>query len=130
MIPLLMVGALLCGADEKKETAPKVEGRWRIVYAEEGGRRNNAWEQKIATVKDDKLSYESEGKTRTLKLTFGPHQTVKAEGEGTFRGVYIHGQDYLCISLNNAKDEDKGRGESSASFILILRKQREKEKTR
>ena len=130
MIPFLMVTAVLFGADEKKEGAPMVEGRWRIVYAEEGGRRNNAWEQKLATVKDDTLSYESEGKKRSLKLTFGPHQTVKAEGEGEFRGVYIHGQDYLCVSLNDAKDEKKGRGQSSASFILILRKQREKDGAR
>ena len=130
MIPFLMVTAVLFGADEKKEDAPKVEGKWRIVYAEEGGRRNNAWEQKIATVKDDTLSYESEGKKRSLKLTFGPHQTVKAEGEGEFSGVYIHGQDYLCVSLNDAKDEKKGRGQSSSSFILILRKQRAKDGAR
>jgi hypothetical protein len=119
-----MASALLIGADDKKEAAPKVEGRWRIVYAEEGGRRNNAWEQKIATVNDNTLSYDNEGKKRTLKLTFGPHQTVKAEGEGEFSGVYIHGQDYLCVSLNGAKDEKTARGQSSASFILILRKQR------
>jgi hypothetical protein len=123
MIPLLLASTLLLNADEQKADAPKIEGRWRIVYAEQGGRRNNAWEQKIATVKDNTLSYENEGKKRTLKLTFGPHQTVKAEGEREFNGVYIHGQDDLCISVNGAKDDKKDRGQSSASFILILRKQ-------
>jgi len=127
MTPLLMATVLLLGADEKKEAAPKVEGKWRIVYAEEGGRRNNAWEQRVAAVRDNALSYEVEGKTRSLKLSFGPHQTVKATGEGEtkgeYNGVYILGQDYLCISLN-AKEGDKGRGQSSGSFILILRKQR------
>ena len=126
MIPLLMATAVLFGADDKKAAAPKVDGKWRIVYAEEGGRRNNSWEQKVATVSRDTLSYESEGKKRSLKLTFGPHQTVKAKGDHEFTGVYIHGQDYLCISLNDAKDESEGRGQSSGSFILILRKMREK----
>ena len=129
MIPLLMATAVLFGADDKKEAAPKVDGKWRIVYAEEGGRRNNSWEQKVATVNRDTLSYESDGKKRSLKLTFGPHQTVKAKGDREFTGVYIHGQDYLCISLNNAKDASEGRGQSSGSFILILRKMREKSGT-
>ncbi len=129
MIQLLMVTLVLAGAEEKKEAAPNVAGKWRIVYAEEGGRRNNAWEQQLATVADSTLSYESEGKKRSLKLMFGPNQTLKAKGEHEYAGVYVHGQDYLCISLNDVKGDGKGRGESSGSFILILRKQRaEKEK--
>lgn len=126
MTSLLMMTALLFGAEDKKEAPPKVEGKWRIVYAEEGGRRNNSWEQQLAGVSDNTLSYESEGKKRSLKLMFGPHQTIKAKGEGDkdYTGVYILGQDYLCVSLNDAKDKGKGRGQSSGSFILILRKQR------
>jgi predicted RecA/RadA family phage recombinase len=124
MTSLLMVTALLFSAEDRKEAAPQVEGKWRIVYAEEGGRRNNAWEQQLASVSDNTLNYDSEGKKRSLKLTFGPHQTVKAKGEKEHTGVYILGQDYLCVSLNDAKDGDKGRGKSSGSFILILRKQR------
>lgn len=130
MTPLLMATLLLFGADAKKEGAPKVEGRWRIVYAEEGGRRNNAWEQRVATVRDNVISYKVEGRTRSLKLSFEPHQMVKAAGEGEtkgeYSGVYILSRDYLCLSLN-AKEGDKGRGESSGSFILILRKQRGKD---
>lgn len=130
MTPLLMATALLLGAEAKAEDAPKMEGKWRIVYAEEGGRRNNAWEQRVATVRDNAISYEAEGKMRSLKLSFESGQTVKATGEGEtkgdYSGVYILGQDYLCISLN-AKEGDKGRGDSSSSFILILRKQRGKD---
>jgi hypothetical protein len=129
MIPLVAATVFLLGADEPKRASPKVEGKWRIVYAEEGGRRNNAWEQRVANVRDNTISYEAEGKMRSLKLVFEAHQTVKATGEGEskgeYNGVYIHGQDYLCLSLN-AKEGDKGRRESSGSFILILRKQREK----
>jgi hypothetical protein len=119
-----MVTALLFGAEDAKDAAPKVEGKWRIIYAEEGGRRNNAWEQQLASVRDNTLSYESEGAKRSLKLMFAPHQTLKAKGEHDYTGVYILGQDYLCVSLNDAKGEGKGRGQSSGSFILILRKQR------
>jgi hypothetical protein len=130
MTPLLMATAFLLGPEAKTEDAPKVEGKWRIVYAEEGGRRNNAWEQRAATVRDNAISYEAEGKTRSLKLSFEANQAVKATGEGEtkgeFSGVYILSQDYLCISLN-AREGDKGRGESSGSFILILRKQRGKD---
>ena len=125
MIPLLMASAVLFGADDAKSAAPKVEGQWRIVYAEEGGRRNNSWEQKVATVRDNTLSYESEGKKRSLKLTFGPHQTVKAKGDHEFTGVYISGQDYLCVSLNDAKDENKGAANRAApSFSSCARCER------
>ena len=110
--------------------APKLDGTWQVVYAEEGGRRNNAWEQRLATVKGDTLTYEDAGKKRTVKLKFGPGQTVEAtrsgEGEGAgkaHRGVYIAGQDYLCMSLE-AGDGKKAGHTSSGDFILILRKQR------
>jgi hypothetical protein len=61
-----------------------------------------------ATVQGNTLSYESEGKKRSLELSFCPQQTVKAKGEAKddYSGVYILGQDYLCISLN-AGEEDR-----------------------
>jgi hypothetical protein len=111
------------------------EGKWLIVYAEQGGRRNNAWEQRVAVVKGDVLSYEAEEKERSLKLSFGPNQTLTAkvseDGKAakTHKGVYIVGQDYLCISLvtGDGKGKAAGAGEaprSSGDFIVILRRQR------
>ncbi len=130
----LLLAALLAGVEAPAADAagaPKVEGKWLIAYAEEGGRRNNAWEAKVATVAGDTLTYEREGKKNTLKLTFGPHQSVKAalekEGEsegvknGNYGGVYIAGQDYFCLSLNG---EGAEKGPSSGAFILILKRQR------
>jgi hypothetical protein len=130
----MLLAALLVGGAEAPAAdaaAPKIEGKWLIAYAEEGGRRNNAWEAKVATVKDDTLTYERDGKKNTLKLTFGAHETVKAaldtEGEekgikkGNYQGVYIAGQDYFCLALNGAGTE---KGTSSAAFILILKRQR------
>jgi len=123
---------------------PALDGKWLIVYAEEGGRRNNAWEQRVATVKGNTLSYEAEEKQRSMQLTLGPNQTVSAKVEGkAHKGVYIAGQDYLCISLvTGAKKKgaetgataveptvaaaaaQKGGGHhSSGDFILILRRQ-------
>jgi hypothetical protein len=74
-------------------------------------------------VKGDTLSYEDAGKKRTLRLKFGPRQTVEATrtddggaGGKAHQGVYIAGQEYLCISL-------EGAGGSGPDFILILRKQ-------
>ncbi len=71
-------------------------------------------------------------------MKFGPKQTLPATlsenvAKAAHSGVYIAGQDYLCISLNpeGAKEatgagakagEDKSA--SSGSFILILRRQR------
>ena len=122
---LLLTTVLAFGAarpaEEKEGAAPKLDGKWMIVYAEEGGRRNTAWEARPATFKDGTLSYESEGKMRSMKLAFGPHQSVTATGgkEGkAHKGVAIVGQDYVCISLGGAK------GGSSGSFILILRRAR------
>jgi hypothetical protein len=145
--------ALGCGAQPAAGTGAPPDGKWLIVYAEEGGRRNNAWEQRQATLSKGTLSYEAEGgKKRSLKLKFGPHQTLEATvsagggaGEGVMRrGVYILGQDYLCISLGKAgkagagapgaKKEapleviqptaTAGEAHSSGDFILILRRQR------
>jgi hypothetical protein len=128
----MLLAALLAGTAEAPAAdapAPKIEGKWLIVYAEEGGRRNNAWEAKVATVKDDMLTYERDGKKNTLKLAFGAHETVKAaldtEGgeikKGNYQGVYIAGQDYFSLALNG---EGTDKGTSSAAFILILKRQR------
>jgi hypothetical protein len=140
-----MTSILLCialsaavpgAADEKKAAAPDVEGKWLIVYVEEGGKRNATWEQQVATVKGDTMTYSKEGDDRTLRLSFGTGQTVKitgagGKGSGEMSGVYISGQDYLCLSVNPAgKDSeppakvDAKKATSSGAFILILRRQR------
>jgi hypothetical protein len=122
----LLLAVALAAADDK----PDLDGKWLIVYAEESGKRNTTWEQAVATVKGDMLSYEKTGEKRALKLTFGPDQTVKATVPPGARdvvakpltGVAIVGQDYLCLSLNaDGKKPEKG---SSGSLILILRRQR------
>lgn len=149
MIPVLLTAAMVAGADERAAAAPDVEGKWLIVYAEEGGKRNTTWEQQVATVKGTTLSYSKEGDERSIRLAFGSNQTLKATasggkeggdkglGAGELSGVYISGQDYLCLSLNHGGDGRSGEsgtgtgtgtgagtGKSSGSFILILRKQR------
>lgn len=131
MFPLLLTLTFATGGE--KAAAPDVEGKWLIVYAEEGGRRNTTWEQRVATMKGDTLSYSKDGDDRSLRLTYGPLQTVKAAmtvggkqagDKGAFSGVYIAGQDYLCLSLNPGEKGEKAAGKSSAEFILILRRQR------
>jgi hypothetical protein len=146
MYSLLLAAALMASAENKAPSVPGGDGRWLIVYAEEGGRRNNAWEQQQAMFKGTTLTFTQEGKTQSLTLTFGKHQTVKAvmsgdkeeKGETSYSGVYIAGQDYFCLSLEGTgkdgkKEETKKEGEekaepakvtSSGSFIMILRRQR------
>lgn len=125
MTALLMSLAMTLGADSP------LEGKWLIVYAEEGSRRNTTWEQRVATLKDDKLSYSKDGEDRSVTVKFGDHQSVKGtlvvgkeEGKA-LSGVAIIGQDYLCLSMNadKAKASDDPKA-SSGSFILILRRQR------
>jgi len=123
---LLMATVLAFGAVDK-EAGSNLDGKWTIVYAEEGGRRNTAWENRPAMFKDSTLSYEEEGKTRSVKLKFGPHQTVSATGlskdeDKACKGVYVAGRDYLTISLITSDKEREGG--SSGDFILILRRQR------
>jgi hypothetical protein len=114
---LLVTAVLALGGGEgqagKGGGGASLDGKWQIVYAEEGGRRNNSWEQRMATVKGGTLSYEGEGgKKRSLKLKAGKGQTVEAtsdeKGE-TWKGVYILGQDYLCLSFSKG-GAMKGRG--------------------
>jgi hypothetical protein len=129
MTPLLLTVAMTVGADPK----PDVEGKWLIVYAEEGSRRNTTWEQKVATLKGDTLSYKKEGEERTLQLKFEADQKLTGKlavgtdtGDGkALSGVYIAGQDYLALSLNTGDVGAKSDApKSSGSFILILRRQR------
>jgi hypothetical protein len=154
MSTLLMAAVLAAvAADQPGERAaagamPNVQGKWLIVYAEEGGRRMNSWEQRVATIKDDTMTYERDGKEQAMHLTFGPHQTLKASAgksaentAGTGQGVYIAAQDYLCLSLASGNftggerggagaagaagaGQGQGHGTSSGKFILILRRQR------
>jgi hypothetical protein len=136
---LATVGADQPGAKGAEGAMPQVEGKWLIVYAEEGSRRMNSWEQRVVTIKDNTLSYERDGKEQTIRLKFGPHQSLKAsadgkeEGASGGEGVYIAGQDYLCLSLatghfggdkGSSARPQEGQGTSSGSFILILRRQR------
>ncbi len=159
MSTLVLAIALAVGANEQVGAAgaaatPKIEGKWMITYAEERGRRNNAWEQRQATVRGTTLSFEQDGREQSLQLTFGPNQTVRATAgrgqgggadrsagtlTGTHSGVFIAAQDFFCISLNPGTGADrrtpgqeggqvgadKARGESSGAFILILRRQRQ-----
>jgi hypothetical protein len=152
MKQVLWVAAVLaCAAGEARAQAGKggIEGKWLILYAEEGGRRENSWENRQATVAGNVLSYEGEGgKKLSLTLKVGKGQTVEAttsEG-GTLKGVYILGQDYLCLSVSKGGKMKKGGAPvepvavtteapapqagggtghaSSGDFILILRRVR------
>jgi hypothetical protein len=128
MTPLLMTLALVVATDEKA-APPNIDGKWLIVYAEEGGKRNTTWEQRVATAEKGIVSYSKDGDERVLKLAFGDKQTlkatIKASGTdlGALSGVYISSQDYLCLSLNPDAAKDV-KTTSSGAFILILRRQR------
>jgi hypothetical protein len=138
---LLLIGMLAVGADQGTGASAAVQGKWLIVYAEEGGRRNNSWEQRQATITDSTLKYEADGKEHTIHVKFEPHQTLEASA-GTsgqnHRGVYVLGKDYLVVSLESGRFSGTARGagrekgtaagagggeHSSGSFILILRRQ-------
>lgn len=143
-----VVLSLSSGGTAQDTAAPPIEGKWLIVYAEENSKRNNAWEQRVATIRGDTLTYQDAGEDRTLKFTFGPNQTVKATPGGWkdkskdapgLSGVYIAGQDYFSLSLNAEKAAGKEKAsdaaspkavsdtpasQSSGTFILILRRQR------
>ncbi len=142
MNTLLVTAVLALGAADEpaKKDAPALDGKWVIVYAEEGGRRNNSWEQRQATIKGDTLSYEAEGEERAYRLTFGPNQALTVTGtdkdKKSLKGVCIVAQDYICISLITGgkgtggkepgaeKDAGPPKHKSSGDFILILRRQR------
>ncbi len=133
MSALLMAALLAAPGADQPGAMPNVEGKWLIVYAEEGGRRMNSWEQRVANLKDNTLTYERDGKEQQIHLKFGPHQTLKAstakeDASAGGDGVYIAGQDYLCLSLTSGNftggEKAQGAGSSSGSFILILRRQR------
>jgi hypothetical protein len=129
MIALVMTVVLAVNAPGTVG-AVDIDGKWLIVYAEEGGKRNTTWEQRVATADKDMLSYSKDGDDRSVKLVFGAKQaltaSLKAGGKdlGNLSGVYILGQDYLCLSLNPDTAKEGDKPSSSGAFILILRKQR------
>lgn len=53
----MLVTTLLTFVAAQDDAGPKLDGKWLVVYAEEGGRRNNAWEQRLATIEKDALTY-------------------------------------------------------------------------
>src|SRR5690349_20354757 len=98
---ILLTAALAIGGAEAEQAAqPGVKGKWLIVYAEEGGKRNNAWEQKVATFDGKNLTYKADGKERSVHLAFGAHQTIKA-------------------TMAGASDEDKEGGSKKKSFTGV-----------
>ena len=148
MNALIMAAVLAAApADQATKTAdaaaPHMEGKWLVVYAEENGHRVQGWEQSVANLKDGALTYDRDGKETTINLKFGDDQTLQvSEGDSAAKGVYIAGQDYLCISLagghfagkakakeetskeKDAKADEPTKKHFGGSFILILRRQR------
>jgi hypothetical protein len=156
---LLVTAVFALGAGEAQppgkggKMGAGLDGNYQIVYAEEGGRRNNSWEQRMATIANNTLSYEGEGgKKLSLHLKLGKGHTIEATaGDGgkgeAWKGVYILGQDYLCLSLAKGGKTKAGGAAvdggpaakltpvqpqvggdtgstSSGEFILILRRVR------
>ena len=123
---LLLTSFLAFGAADQPDLA-KLDGKWTVVYAEEGGRPNRAWETRPAMFKDGTLSFEEDGKKQSLELKCGDHCAVTAKGLGKAgdkegKGVCIIGQDYVTIALT--AEGKKPEGGSSGDFVLILRRQR------
>jgi hypothetical protein len=103
-----------------------VDGEWTVVYAKRDGKKmDNKDDKDVVTLRDNVLDYKRDSKQPSIKLDFGPNQTVRAwalsnsqgdlqAGRATNRltpdytGVCIVTAEYLCISLNPASGNTLG----------------------
>jgi hypothetical protein len=54
------------------------DGSWTIVYAEINGRKLDVSKTNTATIQGDTLTYQHDGGSRTVRLEFGPNNTLRA----------------------------------------------------
>jgi len=111
------------GGARQDANLPKVnlDGQWTVVYAEMEGKREEPKGFTQVTIQGNTVTCRHEGKERSWKLEFGPHNLIRcteqtqgtasatpaqapAGGSYTHHGVYIAAQDYFCLSLNKGAD--------------------------
>jgi hypothetical protein len=113
--------------------ARKIEGQWQVAYIEMDGKKIEDKDFGNVTIRGNVLTCKHDGKEKSWKLEFGPHQRVRAE-ETTVKdaavrtppeapataspassdvhshGVYIAAKDYLCFSMMKGRDITGGAG--------------------
>ena len=93
-----------------------IDGDWTVVYVEIDGKKQEGKAYSNVSIKNNVATCNHDGKQKTWKLDFGPHhmlrstevdesQNIADKSNHTHHGVYIAGQDFLCISCMKGRDQ-------------------------
>jgi len=125
---------------EQSPPMVKLDGDWTVTYAEIDGKKMEGKGFTQVMIKDNVVTCQHDGKKKSWRLEFGPHNMVRAteeidgkatavdtgSGSGTgtekrdpndkskhtHHGVYIASQEYLCLCLHKGREK---RGSSSST---------------
>jgi len=124
------------GQSDGKAPVVKLDGDWKVVYAEMAGKIADNKNFANIKIKNNVVTCKHEGKEKTFRLEFGPHHMIRCtmqEGERTItqpteqrvppthHGVYIASQEYFCLSLNKGPDRRFGNREDAKERLALPR---------
>jgi hypothetical protein len=112
--------------DQEKMPLQKLDGTWTVTYAEADGKKLEGSGFKEVTIKDNVVTCKHDGKVKSWRLEFGPHNMVRCtetidskttsnvpqdnrgevggKGQHTHHGVYIASPEYFCLAMNKGMD--------------------------
>ena len=108
----------------EKMPVQKLDGEWAITYAEIDGKKMEGKGFTEVTIKNNVVSCRHDGKTKSWRLEFGPHNMIRCtemidgkntvspedkrdpneKGYYTHYGVYIASPEYFCLAMNRGMD--------------------------
>lgn len=106
---------------QRKGQPQSIDGDWTVVYVEVDGKKQEMKSYNNVKISNNVVTCNHDGKEKSWKLEFGPHHMVRSteidsnrdsrtqntsdKSGYTHHGVYIAGQDYLCISCMKGRDQ-------------------------
>jgi uncharacterized protein (TIGR03067 family) len=118
--------------NEGKRQDQKIDGEWTTVHVEIDGKRVENKQFTKVNIKNNVVTCQHDGKEKSWKLSFGPHNMIQAtevttsgaatdpsgKGSQTHFGVYIASNDYFCVCMNKGMDRRPGIGNLPAKGDL------------
>ena len=112
--------------DNAKPAMQKLDGDWTVTYIEVDGKKLEGKEFTQVTIKNNVVTCKHDGKEKSWRLEFGPHNMVRCtaqidgktiseatkekrdpsdKSECTHFGHYIASQEYFCLCMNKGRDQ-------------------------
>ena len=135
MFPLLVLSGLLLGADAAKDDAQKIQGTWKVVSAEDSGRKapQDSIKDLRWTITRDAITYQVASRTTRWSYKLDPAKKPKwadlTEGGRTRLAIYDLSGDTLKVCFaEGAHTERPNAFESKANspndVLIVLKREK------